>query len=67
MQRHQFSVMPVFTITVHKDQGQTFDVVVVSVDIGVFVFMHGILYVAFARVNRSLDKSSVTKRKCAKN
>lgn len=50
MQRHQFPVRAAFAMTIHKAQGQTFEVV--GIYLLISVFMHGMLYVAFSRVKR---------------
>lgn len=50
MQRHQIPVKSSFDMTVHKSQGQTLEFV--RVDLRLPDFMHGMLYVAFSRINR---------------
>ena len=50
-ERKQFPIIPAFSITINKSQGQTFNYV--GVDLSKDVFSHGQLYVAVSRCRSS--------------
>ena len=51
--RRQFPIIPAFSITINKSQGQTYDMV--GIDLQLPVFGHGQLYVALSRARNSAN------------
>ena len=50
VQRHLFPLRPLFAMTIHKLQGETYEFV--DVVLSTVVFNDGTLYVSFSRVDR---------------